>query len=104
MTLDENIARYESNVRNWTVANLKLDPDFMKLCREDEAFRLWVLCQRPDMKNEKRPKMKFLGLDVAKTPKDTKQPDADPEPPENISKTGQIIKDLKAYKEKQGFR
>ena len=103
MTLDENIARYESNVRNFTVANLKADPEFMALCREDEQFRLWVLCQRPNMANEKRPKIKFLGLAGNKAPTDVKSPQIEPEPIEKIPKTGQIMKDLKAYKKKQGF-
>ena len=103
MTLQENIAKYESNVRNWTVANLKLDGDFMKLCREDEAFREYVLSARPEMANEKAPKMNFLGLGHTKGQIEPKEPVIEPEPVEKISKTGQIMKDLKAYKKKQGF-
>ena len=103
MTLEENIAKYESDVRNFTVANLKGDPDFMALCREDEAFRKYVLSVRPEMANEKRPKMKFLGLDHRKVPVEPETPQIAPEPVEEISKTAKIMQDLKALRKKKGF-
>jgi hypothetical protein len=103
MTLQENIDKYESNVRNFTVANLKADPEFMQACRDDVELREWVLAQRPDMRNEKQPKMKFLGVASSKGQVTDKSPQIEPEPVEKISKTAQIMKDLKAYKDKQGF-
>jgi hypothetical protein len=108
MTLSENIAKYESNVRNWTVGNLKADPDFMLLCREDEAFRCWVLSIKPGMANEKVSRMKFRRPDGIKAPMEGKTPTIAPqrvesEQVEELSKTGKIIKDLKAYRKDQGF-
>ena len=103
MTLADNIAKYESNIRNFTVANLKLDGDFMKLCREDEEFRCYVLSVKPEMANEKRPKIKFLGLASTKGQIEPKEPAIEPEPVEEISKTAKIMKDLKALRKKKGF-
>ena len=103
MTLQENIAKYESNVRNWDVKHLKNDPDFMKLCREDGQFRDYVLSVRPDMSNDKGYRMKFLGLDHSKVPVEPETPQIAPEPVEEISKTAKIMQDLKALRKKKGF-
>ncbi len=68
MTPPENTEKYESAVRNWTVQNLKADKDFMAACRDDVEFREYVVYHRPDMRNDKQPKIKFLGLGHSKVP------------------------------------
>ena len=80
MTLQENIAKYESAVRNWDVKHLKNDPEFMELCREDEAFRDYVLSVKPEMATDKGYRIKFLGLDHSKVPSEPETPVIETEP------------------------
>lgn len=111
MNTQDLIAEYESNVRNWTVANLKADTDFMAHCRDNEEFRDYVLFNRPDMENREPMPVKFRrptgivadGEAKAEKPLTAKLGSlpAETEPP--LSKTAQIFKDLLGYKEKQGF-
>jgi hypothetical protein len=101
MTLEDLIAKYQSNVRNFTVASLKADKEFMGHCRQNEAFRAYVLSERPDMASQRKPKVKFLGLEHKPADKPTEKVII--EPVEKISNTAQIIKDLKEYRKKQGF-
>lgn len=55
MTLQDLIALHRDKVRNWSVANLKADKDFMADSTADREFRDWVLSQRPDMARKKNP-------------------------------------------------
>ena len=103
MTTAENIEKYQSAVRNWTVQNLKADKEFMAACRDDEDFKDYVLYHRPDMANDSRPKIKFLGLSHSKVPDEPESPQIEPEPVEELSNTQQIMKDLKAFRKKKGF-
>ena len=108
-TLQDNQAFHAQKVRNFTVANLKADADFMQLCRDDRDFRDWVLEQRPDMaKKPPEPafKMKFKGIVTTEPCLAESQPAKPQELVEEVpkmSKTEQIIADLKVYREKKGF-
>ena len=91
MTTQELIEKYQTAVRNWTVQNLKADKDFMRDCREDEDFREYVLCHRPDMANDKGPRIKFLGLAHDKVPEEVESPQIEPEP---VDKKVQYYRDV----------
>jgi hypothetical protein len=53
------------------------------------------------MASQRKPKVKFLGLEHKPADKPTEKVII--EPVEKISNTAQIIKDLKEYRKKQGF-
>lgn len=94
MTLQEFKDEYASNVRNYTVANLKGNPVFMKLCRDFPEIKSWVLSQRQDMANEKGPRIKFLGLGHSKVPPAEKTSVIEPEPVEEVPKKIQYYRDV----------
>jgi hypothetical protein len=103
MTLQENIAKYAGIVHRQSAKELKDNPKFMKACRENGEFKQWVLDRKPTMATVKVSKIKFRRPDDVIVPVDHKEPTIEPEPVEKISKTSQIMKDLKDYKKKQGF-
>jgi hypothetical protein len=103
MTLQDKQALHRDKVRNWTVRNLKADADFMQDCCDDESLREWVLGQRPDMAKQEAYKIKFLGLKPPTPPIEEKPAHVDPEPIEELSRTGEIVRDLKAYQKEKGF-
>lgn len=103
MTLEEYKDKHHVKIHLWTVEKLRADKEFMKDSRDCEEGKDWALRQKPDLKHEKQPKIKFLGLASTKGRVAEKTPQIEPEPVEEISKTGQIMKDLKEYKNKQGF-
>ena len=106
MTLAEFKTEYAANVRNWTVANLKADDDFMELCRNNDQFKAWVLLKKPDMA-KKAPanpyKVKFRPGGIIQPKPAEVAPVAIVEPVEVLSKTDQIIADLKVYRKNRGF-
>ena len=103
MTLQKLKAKWKDEVSNWDVIHLKADKDFMKDCAGNLDLRDWVLVLRPDMASEKGPRIRFKRPEGIVADKPVKSPVVDPEPIESISKTAQIMKDIKAYKKKQGF-
>ena len=99
-TLNDKIALHRDKIRNWTVANLKADKDFMRDCRDDPEFRGWCLSQRADLKREPNPyKVKFKKREkfVPEVVEETKP--EEPEPVEKLSKTAQLIKDVFKYRD-----
>jgi hypothetical protein len=103
MTLQDYIALHRDKVRNWTVKNLKADTDFMKDCVDNPDLRDWVLGERGDMAKPKPFKIKFKHPEVTLPPEPVKPAHVNPEPIEELSRTGKIIKDLKAYQKEKGF-
>ena len=103
MTLEEYKDKHHVKIHLWAVEKLRADKEFMKDSRDCEDGRDWALRQKPDLKHDKQPKMKFLGLDHSKVPVEPETPQIAPEPVEEISKTAKIMKDLKALRKKKGF-
>jgi L-asparaginase/Glu-tRNA(Gln) amidotransferase subunit D len=106
MTLQEYKAKWSDEISNWSVKNLKADDEFMADCFNYPEFAAYILSARPEMathRPDKQPKIKFLGLGGTSAGSTEKTPQIEPESVEEISKTGQIMKDLKEYKKNQGF-
>lgn len=104
MTLEQLKLKWQTEINNWTVHNLKADDEFMADSINYPDFCQYVLRVKPEMKRDKAPRIKFLGLGHGKVPVEPETPQIEPqEPEEKLSKTGQIMKDLKEYKKKQGF-
>lgn len=108
MTLQQLKQKWQSELRNFTVDNLKEEDEFMADCMHYPEYRDYILRIRPEMRRKRPPKMKFRRPEGNKVPTDDKTPQIDaqpvePEQVEELSKTGQIIKDLKAYKKREGY-
>lgn len=103
MTLERLKLKWKTELDNWTVQNLKSDDEFMADSTNYPEFAAYVLRVKPKMRRDRPPKMKFLGLDHSKVPVEPESPVIEPGPVEEISKTGQIIKDLNEYRKNQGF-
>ncbi len=103
--LEEKKQRYQTEVRNWSVSNLKNNPEFMQLSRENEEFREWVLDQRPDMAISREPKIKFKRPEGLEPVSDEIQPVElkQLEPVEGPPKAVQLYRDVVAYGKKKGF-
>jgi len=103
MTLQEYKDKHHVKIHLWTVEKLRADKEFMKDSRDCEEGKDWALRQKPDLKHEKPPRIKFRRPEGIIGHTETKEPQIEPEPVVEISKTAQIMKDIKAYKKKQGF-
>jgi hypothetical protein len=103
MTLQSLIEKWKDEVANWDVKNLWLEAEFMADSFNYPEFAAYLLRVRPGLRHEKHRKIKFLGLAGSKVVKEVKPAHVEPVASERLSKTGQIMKDLKEYKKNQGF-
>jgi hypothetical protein len=103
MTLQALIEKWKDEVANWDVKNLWLEAEFMADSFNWPEFAAYLLRVRPDLRHEKARKIKFLGLRAVSKQSEVKPAHVEPVAPDKLSKTGQIMKDLKEYKKKQGF-
>jgi hypothetical protein len=103
MTLQELKDKYAGIIHRQSAAELKGNPVFMKACRENEEFRAYVLDRKPTMATVRLTEVKFKHTEVTLPPEPVKPAHVDPEPIEELSRTGEIVRDLKAYREKKGF-
>lgn len=103
MTLQKLKAKWKDEVSNWDVIHLKADDEFMADAENCQEFRDYVLRVRPAMASEKGPRIRFKRPEGIVADKPVKSPVVDPEPIESISKTAQIMKDIKAYRKIKGF-
>ena len=62
MTLQELIQKWKVEIANWDVKNLKADDEFMADCINYGEFAEYVLSVKPEIKSNRPPKIKFLGL------------------------------------------
>jgi hypothetical protein len=100
MTLEEFKTEYASNIRNYTVANLKADREFMRLCRDFPELRDWVLSEKPDMANEDSPKIKFRRPDGIPGVQAEKPAHVEPE---DVPKVVKHYRDVVKYAKKKGI-
>ncbi len=103
MTLDELKEAWHDEIHNWDVKNLRAEDEFMAYSFHYQEFAAYALLVRPELSNDKQPKIHFLGLGHSKVPDEPETPQIAAEPVEELSNTQQIMTDLKAYKKKQGF-
>jgi hypothetical protein len=103
MTIQKLITKYAGLVHRQSAAELKANPVFMRACRENEGFKLWVLGRKPTMATVSLPSVKFKRPDDIIVPAEAKSPQSAPEPVEKVSNAVQLYREVIEYGRKQGF-
>jgi len=93
---------WESNIRNWTVENLKDNDEFMELSK-DRDFAVWALSIKPELKRNRPAKMKFLGLKPTVEKEPEKIVPVKIEPVEKVPVAVQRYREVVQYGKDNGF-
>jgi translation elongation factor EF-Tu-like GTPase len=109
MTLESLKDKWKAEIDNWTVKNLKDEPEFMADCINYSDFAAYVLSVKPKIRSVKTPPVKFkrpagiIGHTEVKSAQIEPEAVAVKEPVEKIPKAVQLYRDVVEEGKRRGF-